>query len=793
MRTQRYAAIAAAAVAGLVLFGGHRVMRDAVASPGAAHGVWVFFDAQAAGSTLPPAVSQEVLDRRGPLDGDRPVNPDLVRQLADAGATVRYVSRWLRAASVDADAAALRGIAAIPEVTRIVPIRSAYPAAANGMHAGASTGSAAAATDTAFYGATLTALRELNIPVLHTLGFTGAASRIAILDTGFYLEHETLATRRIVAQRDFINHDGDAGSTPGAGDGPDQARHGTMVFSLLGGHAPGRLVGGAYNAAFHLAKVDVAGLDTEADEDRWVAAVEWADSLGARIINSSIGFRSDFTDRPPIPYGDLDGNTTVTTRMADEAARRGVLIVQAVGNEGPAPGSLWAPADADSVLVAGAMDSVTALRVAVPTTSSSRGPTADGRTRPHVVARGAGLTAAGTLTPTHYETGLAGSSFATPFIAAGAALLWEAWPSLSAMAVRDAIRDAGSSALQPDNAVGWGAPDIAAAVMFPQGILLTQNSLTPTDLQGNVTTITPTFRWTASLVHPLMQPVTYHIQIARDSLFQNIVFSDTVRDASAYTARAPLRPIARAWWRVVAVSPQGIRRGTAPRPSFSVPPWVRLLSLAEPEPEFTSELRPELSWAPLAAPAPVGPFTYRVQVLSAAGAVLQDMQNITTSSVRVPQALTPNQSYRWRVIAITRSGPADTVETAVPFVVISDEAPPATIVYQNFPNPFGAGAARTNIWFDLAQDGAVQLAVYDLRGRLVRQLIPAQPGCGTITLRAGLYGRPGAIPNGVASECVLLEWDGADHSGQRVPRGVYLLRLRAGGVDDIRRMLYLPH
>jgi hypothetical protein len=298
-----------------------------------------------------------------------------------------------------------------------------------------------------------------------------------------------------------------------------------------------------------------------------------------------------------------------------------------------------------------------------------------------------------------------------------------------------------------------------------------------------------------------MQPVTYRVQIARDSLFQNVIFTDSVRDATTYTARTPLRPVARAWWRVVATSPQGVRRTTAPRPAFSVPNWVRLLTLAGPEPEFTTELRPELSWAPLAAPAPVGPFTYRVQVLSPAGVVLHDIPDLSTSSVRVPQALTPNQSYRWRVIATARGATegvvvADTVETAVPFVVTSDEAPPATIVYQNFPNPFplGFGAPLTRIWFDLAQDGPVHLAVYDLRGRLVRELIPATSGCGTITLRAGLYGRPGGVPNGdVREECVLTEWDATDHNGRRVPRGVYLLRLRAGGVEDVRRMLFLPN
>jgi serine protease AprX len=787
-------------VAVLALAARHPVMPrelEALAALPAQAGMWVFLDPDRAASDLPPAISAAARAARPLLETDRPPDPELVRRIAATGAHVRYVSRWLRAVSVDADSATLRRIMAIPGVTGMTPIRDLQPAAgpaaaerlsAEAARGGATVPGAAAASssqDSAFYGATYAALRELNIPILHQLGFTGAASRIAILDTGFYLDHETLVTRRVDAYRDFLGGAGAEG----------QEAHGTAVFSLLGGHAPGRLVGGAYRASFYLAKVDIAGVDTQGDEDRWVAAVEWADSVGARLINSSIGFRDDFTDRPPIPYGDLDGNTTVTTRMADEAARRGILLVQAIGNDGPAPGSLWAPADADSILVVGAADSLLLpARIAVSNEVSSRGPTADGRVKPDVVARGHALRAAATASPTSYVGGLTGSSYATPFISAGAALFAEAWPALSAMAVREALREAGSNARMRDNVVGWGMPDIAAAVMFPQGLLLTQNSLTPTDLQGNVTTITPTFRWTAPLVHPLMQPVTYRIQIASDSLFQNIVFSDSVTDANSYVARRALRPLARAWWRVVATSPQGVRRTTAPRPAFTIPSWVRLLTLAGPEPAFVTELRPELSWAPLSAPAPVGPFTYQVQVLSPEGDVLQDTTNLSTSSIRIPRALTPNQSYRWRVIARTQTGMADTVETATPFVVVSDQAPPATLLYQNFPNPFprGFGDQTTRIWFDLAEDADVELTVHDLRGRLVRRLIPAAPGCGTVRLPAGLYGRPGGSTGSAAPACVLFAWDARDERDRRVPRGVYVLRLRAAGVTDIRRILYLP-
>jgi serine protease AprX len=777
---------------------------DAGASrPVALYGAWVLLHPDSAASSLPAPLSPDALRSRPVFDTDRPVNPDLIARVAATGAHVRMVSRWLRAVAVDADSISLARLKAMPAVVGIARIRSASEAggAEQGLNRSAawrlqsSTSALPGVVDSAYYGATTAALRELNIPVLHELGFTGTGVRVGIIDSGFFLSHESLAGRLVAAQFDFINRRPGVGNQPG--DAVDQARHGTAVMSLFGGFAPGRLVGGAYSASFHLAKVRVAGeLDSRGDEDRWVEAVEWADALNVRLINSSIGFRDRFSDRENIPYGDLDGNTTITTRMADEAARRGMLIIVATGNSGPQAGSIWAPADADSVLSVGAIDSLTAQRAAVPLPLSSRGPTADGRTKPELVARGSRIVAASTFSLTAYEANLTGSSYAAPFVSAGATLFMEAWPNLSVMAVRQALLLAGSKAGSPDNIVGHGVPDVAAAIMFPEGLLLSASSLATTDLQGNLTTIVPRFSWFAALIHPRMRPIRYTVEVARDSLFQNIIYADTVEESFQHSARAPLRPVERAWWRVVARSPQGIQRVTAARPSFRVPSWVRLLTLNEPEAVFTDDARPQLDWAPLSAPEPIGPFIYDVQIISVATTeIVQQMRNLTSASVRVTEPLTANQAYRWRVIARTRTGVADTVLSRAPFVIQSAEAPPATILYQNFPNPFPtfASGSSTRIWFDLAHDGPVELAVYDLRGRLVRRLIPARSDCGVVSLKAGLYGRSGQLINSVVDEgCALTSWDGADERGQVAPRGVYLLRLQAGGLSEVRRMLFMP-
>ncbi|HSJ08282.1 MAG TPA: S8 family serine peptidase [Longimicrobiales bacterium] len=764
------------------------------------YGVWIELDAAAAASSLPAAVSDAVRARRGVLDTDRPINPQLVRSLEDAGATVRHASRWLRAVAVDADAATLRRIRRMPEVTGIRAIREGYAADGSAARARRAVGAprmAGLQQDSAFYGGLYPALRELNIPVLHEMGYTGDGIRIAILDTGFNLTHEALADVAVGRMRDFINRDNNVANEPGEQVTPNPEVHGTRVWSLLGGHQPGQLVAGAYGATYYLAKVDVAGSDSRGDEDRWVAAVEWADSLGVHIINSSIGFRDDFVDGPPIPYGTLDGNTTTTTRMADEAARRGMLVVVAIGNGGPNSGTLWAPADADSVISVGGVDSLTANRLPVPLDSSARGPTADNRLKPELSARGANLVAASAEGPSLYDRDMAGSSYAAPLISSAAAVFMDAWAEvsdLSIMAVRRALMLAGTNATAPNIVVGFGVPDVAAAVMFPEGLDAT--SVGATDLDGNLTTIGPSFLWNAQLVHPRFRPIRYRIEVATDALFQNIVYTDTVSDAFAHTARRPLRPTT-GFWRVVATSPQGVRRTTEARP-ITVPSWVRLLSLNDAQPMFISETRPVLEWRPLAAPEPLGPFIYDVDVLTLTGQVVQRIEGLTgTSSVRVPSVLTPNESYRWRVIARSRTGQADTVTSMSPFVINSDDAPPATLLYNPFPNPlarFGDGPGQgMSIWFDLAEETEVELAVYDNRGRLVRRLIPGAPGCGRVRLPARLYGRAGqTFAGSVPDGCALTHWDGMQEDGSPTPRGVYVVRLRAGGVLDSQRIIVMP-
>lgn len=789
--SRRGATAATAAAAVLLGFAlAHRVRTPASPPPA----VWVFLTADAARTVSPPALSPRSLDRRnrhgvGVLPGDHRVPEVLVRRITRAGARVRTVSRWLHAVSVDADPRTVRQLRALPFVAAIRPVERLRTGGGSGAAMRRRSAVAGQTQDSTFYGVNWPALRELGIPLAHANGFTGAGVVVGVVDTGFEPRHESLAGADVVAARDFIGGDATVFDEPGD-PGVDQERHGTQVWSLVGANRPGTLVGAAPDAGFLLARVDLEPGDRQADEDRWVAAVEWAESMGADIILSAVFFRSSFIDKPNYPFGILDGDITITTQIADEAARRGVLVVSAMGDEGPSIGTLAAPADADSILAVGASNALGQAALYIGG-GSARGPTADGRTKPELIARGIGLMAASSTALDAYDANLAGTGYAAAIVAGGAALFMQAWPSLGAQDARAALLLAADRATAPDNEVGRGRPDVAAAILLPRGI--TPTGAATVDLQGTFTTIAPTFSWSAPLVQPDVGPVLYRVELATDPVFNSIVQTDTVRQASALMLRRAVRPAQNLWWRVVAEA-GGVRRASSVAGPNRMPSWVTLLSPAPGRVTFVNTTRPELSWTPLAAPAPVGPFTYEVQVLSIEnGRPLQSVPNLTQSTLRVPQPLVPNVAYRWRVIARTRTGQVDTVESAAQFIITSDTLPPATLLYQNFPNPFprpDLGHTVTSIWFDLAESAQVELTVHDQRGRLIRRLIPADVSCGPVTRPPGLYGR--GVPTTPTDDCFTTVWDGRAEDGETVPRGVYVLRLRAGALVQYRRMIFAP-
>lgn len=385
---------------------------------------------------------------------DLPVHRGYIERLVAMGGKFRRVSRWLNAASFEIPFAAIDAVNELPFVAKIRPV-AAYNTEKeiiseppeNPLKAGRQ-------PSLLNYGISFGQLDQINVPPVHDKGINGAGVIVAMFDTGYRKDHEAFAaafaTGRVLAEYDFIFDDTQTQNEPE--DASGQHNHGTFTWSTLGGQSDGRLYGPAYGASFILAKTEDIRSETPVEEDNWAAAVEWADSIGAEVISSSLSYSDWYT------YSNYDGQTAVTTIAANLATAYGIVVCNSMGNSGPGSGTLSAPADALEILSCGAVTSSGDIA-----SFSSRGPTFDGRTKPEVCAQGVSTYCASAASPTAYAY-VNGTSLSTPLIAGCAAALLSARPSLTPQMVRLALMHTASLAHAPDNTYGWGIASLAEAL-----------------------------------------------------------------------------------------------------------------------------------------------------------------------------------------------------------------------------------------------------------------------------------------------------------------------------------------
>ena len=386
---------------------------------------------------------------------DFEVCPSYIREIQGLGAKLRRTSRWLNAASFEVTISQVEKIASLAWVESVRPVL-AYKRKLEPVENALPLGKILNKTFDLNYGISYDQLQQINLPAVHNLGYKGQGILVCMMDTGFRKDHQAFRKAfeegRVWAEHDFINNDSNTQNEPG--DPSGQHNHGTYTWSTLGGAYDGELYGPAYMANFVLAKTENTASETPIEEDNWVAGMEWADSIGAEVISSSLGYIDWYS------YSDLDGNTAVTTIAADIAAQRGIVVCNAMGNEGPATGSLIAPADADSIISCGAVRSDGILA-----SFSSRGPTYDGRIKPEVVARGVSTYCA-IASDTNLYGYVSGTSLSTPLIGGCAAVLLSAHPDWTPMKVREALMMTADNASNPNNDRGWGIVDLLAALNY---------------------------------------------------------------------------------------------------------------------------------------------------------------------------------------------------------------------------------------------------------------------------------------------------------------------------------------
>lgn len=281
---------------------------------------------------------------------------------------------------------------------------------------------------------------------LHEAGFRGKGMTIAVIDAGFYNADEIKALKKVklLGTRDFVNPHSDI---------YEENNHGMKVLSCMAANKPYVVVGTAPEASYWLLRSEDNDSEHLVEQDYWAAAVEFADSVGADVINTSLGYRAFDDKSKNYTYQDLTGHYALMSREAAMAADKGMVVVCSAGNEGQ---KIWKkitpPADAENVLTVGAMD-VSGMNAVF----SSVGYTTDGRVKPDVMAVGF----ASTVLDTDGNVSTAnGTSFASPTMCGLVACLWQACPQLTAKELIELVKSSADRFDHPDNVFGYGIPDM---------------------------------------------------------------------------------------------------------------------------------------------------------------------------------------------------------------------------------------------------------------------------------------------------------------------------------------------
>jgi serine protease AprX len=494
--------------------------------------VWVFFTDKGTHEHLRHSVPNTVVSERSilrrakvrPVEAlvdytDLPVDQAYVQRLAGYGVQIRQQSRWMNGVSVSATAAQIGSMEALPFVRSLELVARFRRDAVESETPQDGPPSPGPEGVVSFnYGASFTQVNQMAVPAVHDRGNYGQGVVVGVFDNGFrLLTHEAFDTLRprIIATYDFVDHK--VSVVPNNPD-PTVGAHGVNTLSTIGGFKSAQLIGPAFGATYILARTENDSSETPFEEDNWVAAIEWADSIGVDVTSTSLGYLTYEAPYTSWTWQDMNGNTTAITRAADMAVGRGILVVNSAGNEGanPSHNTLGAPADGDSVFTIGAVTS-TGTR----SSFSSVGPTTSvpARIKPDVMAQGSTVRVASATNTTGYTTSQ-GTSFSCPLAAGAAALMVHARPTDSPVEIMNILRATASRASSPDNQYGWGILNLLAA-LTPASV----SPLVPVNAATDRDTALALF-WSRS-----RWAITYRVQVATDPLFTTILLNDsTVSD-----------------------------------------------------------------------------------------------------------------------------------------------------------------------------------------------------------------------------------------------------------------------
>jgi|SRR6185312_721413 len=423
---------------------------------------------------------------------DLPPNPAYIDSVVAKGVKLLNRSGWLNAISIYAsDTTKLALIRALPFVKHTKYITVLGPVRKGGQNShrhrfNEGIIGRVAAIDSLNYGWGYTQYHQIGIDCVNNKGFRGKGKQIAVIDTRFgrtdtLSAFDTLRTRgQILATKDFV------WEVTKVYDTADADVHGQMVLSCMAGNINGQFVGDAMDADYYLLRTEDIYSENMIEDDNWASGAEYADSAGADVITSSLGYTTFDDNADSYTYADMNGRTAVASMAATIASEKGMVVCVAAGNDG---GGGWqyigSPGDADSILTVGAVDGSGNYAG-----FSSTGPTSDHRIKPDVAAMGLGTAL---CSPGGGVTFSSGTSFATPIMAGAVASLWQEYPNASNFMLMKAIKQSASQYSHPDSLLGYGIPNfcVAGAIIFagineprPMAIL---NKVYPNPFDNNIT------------------------------------------------------------------------------------------------------------------------------------------------------------------------------------------------------------------------------------------------------------------------------------------------------------------
>ena len=490
---------------------------------------WVYFqDKEGSGYTLEHAnefLSRASLERRerqgiALTNSDLPVSGEYLQQIAQPGVHIRVVSRWLNAASVEASPEQLAMFATLPFVKKIEPVRTWRQEEEKVTDLSTFR---QAADETSPFGQATVQNSMIGLEFLHDMGYRGENMTIAVLDGGFAGVNDGPGFAKFFDNEQIL----------GTWNFPDanedvyfSSLHGSYVLSIIGAELPGTYLGASPDADFYLLRTEVVDSERVAEEDFWLAGAEYADFIGADIINSSLGYTTFDEPSEDHTYADMDGNTTVATIAADMAASKGILVCNSAGNSGSDDWTyIGAPADGDSVFSIGAVDADRQYAF-----FSSRGPTFDGRVKPNISVMGEN---SAIVDPSGIVYIGSGTSFSSPLAAGASACLWQAFPDKTNWEIMQALQQSATRANDPDDYVGYGIPNLALAWFILKGtdfdgmpgemVSIFPN---PAPAQANVAVLQEVGQNQQLLVHDMQGQLVWQYQLTPASNPETIVTID---------------------------------------------------------------------------------------------------------------------------------------------------------------------------------------------------------------------------------------------------------------------------